>query len=360
MFRASAPNPTLDDFSIQLRDGGVKVYEVNARQGLSLNLLSRFKGILESENIDVLQTNLLHADLYGALVKRMMKHPPLLVSAKHGYSEAYQVRHGFDPVGLRWDVYSLATRFSALSADAVFAISLGLYRLHGEGGLVAKEKLHLIPYGFDFHDEKSKRPTGGFRFAPLQILALSRFVPYKQIDVLIDALPALLPKFPELKLVLVGDGPLRQSLVALARRNGVEDSVVFAGFQDNVHDYIRDSDVFVLPSSVEGFGRVILEAWSHGKPVVCFDVPAPNEIVTHANDGLIAPPRDRHAFVRALDRLLGDPAERSRMGENARKTYQSQYTLEVMMDRTIALYETVLATRGLPGGGKAERRTTLG
>ena len=352
MFRAAAPTPALLDFATQLRDEGVKVHEIDATRGLSFALLSRFKAVLELEKVEVLQTNLLHADVYGALVKRLMKHPPILVSAKHGYSEVYQVKNGFEPAGLRWDVYSLASRFAALNADAVFAISRGLHRLHGEGGLVAKEKLHLIPYGFDFHDETSRGSAGAFRVAPLQILALSRLVPYKQIDVLIDALPALLPKYPGLKLVLVGDGPLRESLAELAQRNGVGDSVVFAGFQNNVHDYIRDSDVFALPSLVEGFGRVILEAWSHGKPVVCFDVPAPNEIVTNARDGLMAPPGDREAFVRALDRLLADPAERSRIGANARKTYERQYTLDLMLDRTIALYERALTAHGPSHDGK--------
>ncbi len=168
-------------------------------------------------------------------------------------------------------------------------------------------------------------------------------------------MPRLRKSFPDVKLVLVGDGPDRGALEQLAWRNGVSEQVVFVGFQNNVLDYIRDSDIFALSSAAEGFGRVILEAWWHRKAVVCFDVPAPNEIVTHDRDGLLVPARDQEAFAAALESLLADPQRMMRLGEAGRKTYEENFTMGIMVDRTIALYEELLGRkerRGLVDGGK--------
>jgi glycosyltransferase involved in cell wall biosynthesis len=345
MIRAPESNAALEGFLEELRRSGVKTHVVVSRSPLSPQLIWRIREILRAEKIDVLQTNLLHADVYGALVKRTMADPPVLVSAKHGYEEAFQIAHGFDPTRLRWDLYSAATWFAARSADAVFTISRGLAHLHAVGGLVAPEKLRVIPYGFDFGRQERTTAPGACRFATKQIVVISRLVPYKQVNVPIEAMPSLLRDFPDLKLVVLGIGPLRDELEALSRRLGVADKVMLAGFHENVHDFLEDSDIFVLPSSAEGFGRVLMEAWWHRKPVVCFDVPAPNQIVTHEENGLLVPLDEEGAFAKALWRLLADPDEARRLGENGRRTLETDYTLDVMVDRSLALYRELLESK---------------
>ena len=71
----------------------------------------------------------------------------------------------------------------------------------------------------------------------------------------------------------------------MAQNLNITSHIRWEGFKSNIHDYIRDSDLMVLPSSAEGFGLVILEAWQHLKPVIAFDVPAPNEIISDKVNG---------------------------------------------------------------------------
>lgn len=346
MIRRTEPNAAQGLVISELEKGGVRTHVIETRRHITLPLLWRFREILRAERPDILQTNLLYSDACGAIVKSTLSRPPILVSAKHGYQEFYQTAHGFDPNYLQLDAFSATTWLAARNADAVTPISKGLAGLLIEGRLVDRDKVHVIPYGFDFSHEASGGAPGALRFAPRQIVSVGRHVAVKQLHVLIKAMPRLLRSFPDLKLVLVGDGPDRSALEALAQRSGVIEKIVFTGFQNNVLDYIRDSDIFALSSAAEGFGRVILEAWWHGKAVVCFDVPAPNEIVTHDRDGLLVPPHDEDAFASALEDLLADPLRLARLGEGGRKTYEENYTIEIMVDRTIALYEELLNRRG--------------
>ena len=158
-------------------------------------------------------------------------------------------------------------------------------------------------------------------------------------------MPALVREFPDAKLVIVGDGPLRGALEQQCVERGVGGSVVFAGWSENVHAYMRDSDIFALPSTAEGFGLVLLEAWFNRLPAVCFDVPAPNEIVTHGVDGLLVPEQTAGALAEALASLLRNPRRMAGLGENGRRTYERDYTIDVMTRRTIQLYEELLARR---------------
>jgi glycosyltransferase involved in cell wall biosynthesis len=345
MVRGLEENQAHAQFMSELAKAGIRTHVIASRFTISPALIWELRNLIERERADVLHTNLIHSDVYGALAKFVTARDVALVSGKHGYQDAFQAAHGFDAERLRWDGIALATRFAALKADHIFSISEGLARLLIDGALITKEKMKVIPYGFDFDTEPSRGPEGTFRFGRKQIVCVSRLIAVKQLHVLINAMPRLRAKFPDLNLVLVGDGPLRQSLEDLARRNGVIDHVIFEGFRDNVLDYIRDSDIFALPSLAEGFGRVILEAWWNRKPVVCFDVPALNEIVKNNYDGLLVPKCDETAFADALERLLDDTEESARIGTNGRLTYESQYTLSVMVDRTIALYREALEGR---------------
>ncbi len=345
MIRPPGLNADQLEFISALAKSGIQTHEVECDRLISPGSVWRFGKIVKDVNPDILQTNLIHADMFGALATRWLRDPPILVSTKHGYSDAFQSAHGFDSTKVRLDALSAVTWGAARYADAVVSISNGLAKFLTESRLVARAKSRAIPYGFDFSDAPSVAPPGALRLGLPQIVSVSRLVPVKQLDVLIDAIARLAPEFPQLHLVLVGDGPLRGSLEQHARGLGVADRVAFVGFKPNVLDYIRDSDVFALSSAAEGFGRVILEAWWHAKPVVCFDVPAPNEIITDDHDGLLVPPRDPSAFAEALRRLLQEPQLARRLGENGRRTYDENYRIAIMANRTIALYQELLDLR---------------
>jgi len=331
-----------DAFREELKRHGVVCHTFQAHHQIPLAVLWKLRGLIAQRGFDVVQTNLIHADLWGALIKIMRLGRLTLVSAKHGYAEDYQTAHGFDPTHLKPDRFSLITWFAGLFADRIICISDGLKKLLIDGGLVKAPKTITIPYGFDFAGAPHLVDPGGARYGDPQIVVVARLVPVKQHHLLIDCLPRLSERFPALKVLMIGDGALKDGLKEQARRLGVSERVEWLGFQRNVHDYIRDSDFLVLPSAAEGFGLVVLEAWFNHKPVVAFDVPALNEIIENGLNGFLVPPFDQTAFEGSMERLLADPQLAKTMGEAGFDTYGASYSIDTMVDKTLKLYRDLV------------------
>jgi glycosyltransferase involved in cell wall biosynthesis len=176
------------------------------------------------------------------------------------------------------------------------------------------------------------------------VLFVGRLVPYKGVDVLLEALTGL-----DAMALIVGDGPLRARLEDRARELGVAGQVRFLGSvsDDELAALYRACTIFVLPSVTrqEAFGVVQLEAMAAGKPVVSTDLGTGVGWVNRdAETGYVVPPRDAPALRDALARLLGDPALQKTMGAAAAKRISSAFTLERMIDDTLSLYRDVIAT----------------
>ena len=165
------------------------------------------------------------------------------------------------------------------------------------------------------------------------LLTIGRLDFRKGHDRVIAALPQLLKEFPALRYVIVGEGPEREKLAALAREKGVADRVLFAGFQpdEQLPAYYRACDVFVmhnrtLENDVEGFGLVFLEANSCGKPVVGGRSGGAAEAVLHGKTGFLVEPDDLPGLVQTLQKLLRDSALRREMGLAGRRRAVEEFS----------------------------------
>ena len=211
-----------------------------------------------------------------------------------------------------------------------------------------RHKCVVIPFGLDT-SHLAETPAIAGRAAEIarefpgpRVLFVGRLVPYKGVDVLIDAMASL-----EATCLIVGDGPLRPSLEAHAASRGVSSRVRFLGgvSDADLAAHLHACDLFVLPSVTrqETFGVVQLEAMACGRPVVSTDletgVPWVNQ---HETTGLVVRPGDAAALAAALTRLSGDPVLRERFGAAGRARVASQFTVEAMTRATTALYEEVV------------------
>lgn len=142
-------------------------------------------------------------------------------------------------------------------------------------------------------------------------------------------------------LVLVGDGPLRADMERRARGLGLEHHVFFLGKRSDVDDLLRCFDLFVLNSHTEGLSYALLEAMASGLPVVATAVGAAVRLVQQGRQGFLVNSGDTVALAMTLRTLLENPAMLQPMGEEARKTVQSEYGIERMLQRYKALYQEV-------------------
>jgi glycosyltransferase involved in cell wall biosynthesis len=154
--------------------------------------------------------------------------------------------------------------------------------------------------------------------SPAWITAVGRFGPEKGFDLLIAAFARIAQRHPAWHLRLVGAGPLEHDLRQQVRALGLEPRVLFTGRVANVHPLLGESDLFVLPSRIEGFPNALGEAMAAGLPAVAFDCPSgPRALIRHGIDGVLVAPEDVGALAEAMDRLIQNPAERAALAARA-------------------------------------------
>jgi glycosyltransferase involved in cell wall biosynthesis len=180
---------------------------------------------------------------------------------------------------------------------------------------------------------------GRFGGEPL-LLGVGRLIYYKGFEIAIRALS----KLPRARLLLIGDGPLRESLESQARECGVSERVTFLGDVHNnaIAPYYLACDVYLLPSTErsEAFGIVQIEALAAGLPVVNTSLPSGVPYVSrHGETGLTVPPNDAEALAAATARLLSDPELRARFGAAGRIRARDDFSKDVLAERLLAIYE---------------------
>jgi glycosyltransferase involved in cell wall biosynthesis len=192
---------------------------------------------------------------------------------------------------------------------------------------------------------------GSTNAAAPTVLAMGRLVANKGFDLLIEAFSRIATDHPAATLVIGGDGEARSSLEAQVGQLDLVDRVVFTGRLDRqgVARSLRDAAVFVMPSLVEPFGIVVLEAWRAGTPVIATSRGGPPEFVEDGRTGLLVDPTDVPAMAAALDRLLRDPGLRRRIGEAGRGE-MARFTWSAITDRYLQIYDQVVGRppRGRP------------
>ena len=167
------------------------------------------------------------------------------------------------------------------------------------------------------------------------IAMIARFeVPKKHLELL--KILAQLEEYPW-RLVLVGEGSLKQEAVEYVNNHGLKERVDFLDSHTNIHQVLKHADIFVLTSSWEGLPLSILEAMVHGLPIIALDVGGVSEIVRDRDNGFLV----RDNLREALITLLTDRSLRMEMGKRSREIYEKEFTCESMYQKTISLYLTL-------------------
>jgi glycosyltransferase involved in cell wall biosynthesis len=164
---------------------------------------------------------------------------------------------------------------------------------------------------------------------------------------LVEAFSLVAPKFPDARLVIVGDGPMRDAIVARISERGLGSRTILAGRQQRPEDWLRALDLFCLPSYAnEGVPQAIVQAMLTALPVVTTPVGSIGEAVTDGETALMVPPRDPPAIAAAIERLLGDPELGLRLGDAARRDASRRFGLDSMISRMEHVFRDCLDETG--------------
>lgn len=205
---------------------------------------------------------------------------------------------------------------------------------------VFKERVVLVPLGVDLEDFDPAVPdTLGL---PRPVVGrVSRLVEEKDPRTFVHAAALVAQLRPEVRFVLVGDGPLRTELEHLASDLGAP--ITFTGTRADVAGVLRGMDIFAYTPLGDSFGLVVAEAMAMGLPVVCTPAGALRDLVVHGQNGFLVPPRDPPALAAAILHLLDDPLLRERMGRIGRRWAETRFSAAASAAQHVKLYERLAA-----------------
>ncbi len=223
---------------------------------------------------------------------------------------------------------------------------------HLEGIEPCREKSQVLRAGLDLKDYPFFAPPAGpSSRAPVRLLAVGRMIEVKGFEVLLRAMALLQKRQRDVKLTLIGDGPLRESLDDLARSLGVKHNVSFAGSrpQKEIRKAYQEHDLLVVPSIEtrqgvkEGLPVVILEAMASGLPVVASGYSGILEVVEDQKTGLLAAPGDEAGIADAVEKFLADPSLRELCSKNAHEKVKKEFDIKKIVKKKIRLFQEVLS-----------------
>ena len=216
--------------------------------------------------------------------------------------------------------------------------------------LSSPRQIKVIPNGFD---EKRFKPIA-HENAVTQLITVCRLVPAKGLDVLLHACAELKQKGHPFVLHIIGDGPIREELEALAVELDLYDDIIFYGYMLHPEEFMPFFDVFVLPSRAEAFGSVFAEAALCWLALVGTNVGGIAEQIDDGVNGLLVPPEDPQALADALEKVVTDPTYRynlARAGwDKAKKVYSLQRVI-AQLKKVYIQYEAGITAHSIGIGG---------
>jgi N-acetyl-alpha-D-glucosaminyl L-malate synthase BshA len=240
--------------------------------------------------------------------------------------------------------YLPITRFGIEQSDAVTAVSEYLKRRTIEEFQVQRE-VHVVPNFVDcnVYGRSTDANLRGKFAAPDEaiLIHISNFRPLKRVEDVIETF-SMVRKKTKAKLLMVGDGPDRRKAEWLANTHGNADDVLFLGKQNNMNEVLSISDILLLPSELESFGLVALEAMACEVPVIATRVGGIPEVVRDGTDGFLYDVGNVSSMAEGCLRILGEPHLRANMGEAARDRARREFCASKIVQQYEALYTATI------------------
>ena len=328
---ASSGGDRQDDFAAL----GVSLLTVNIRTKSELDprlyaAVFRLRRIISQESIDVVHAQTRVTQVMGTLLSKMT--PAVYCSTCHGFFRPRWPRKVFPCWG-----------------KAVIAISPAVRQHLRDDFHVPEEHITLIRNGLDSEEfslksREEKRALRRERQLPAGPLLgiVARLSDVKGHTVLIDAMPMVLARFPDVRLLIVGEGKTGPDLKRRVETLGLETRVIFLPVVNRTADILPLLDIFVLPSLQEGLGLSAMEAQAAGLPVIASRVGGLPSLIEDGRTGRLVEPRNSGQLAEAIIELLKNPEEAEAMGRRARAFIEREYSARQMARDTVKLYSRIL------------------
>lgn len=308
--------------------------------------LFKLRDFLKKEQFDVVHTHTSKAGIIGRIAGRLAG-TPVVVHTVHGLA--------FHPYEKPWKnlLYKNLEHFAALFCDRIFTVAQAMTDQCVAAGVAPLEKFKVVYSGMDTQAfagaerDPELRKKLGLPDDAVTIVTVARLFRQKGYEELMPAAKVLLPEFPKLHFLFIGDGPMRPELEKQVEDMGASGRFRFAGLipPGEVCRYLAQADLLCHLSLHEGLPRAAVQALAEGIPVIGYRLDGTPEVVIDDETGYTVPPQDCNAVVAAARKLLSAPELRKKMGEKGKALVIERFAWRKMSDILEAEYYGLLAQK---------------
>lgn len=334
---AQRTSAVFKNFCDEIETQGVAASLIVANRLSIFNTAKKINNYLKQNEIRIVHSHLVNSDLIATVLKTFFYPGLYLISSKHGYKEQVMLQYQPGIKINKKDLYYYFTKLTLKKINQNLAVSHAIADMFINLGFT-KEKYPVIHHGVNIEPFDKEKYTNTCRLANPQLIIVGRIEIMKGHYYLLEALQEVVKHFPEIQLLVLGEGSEKINLQKKAAAMGLQKHIQFMGFIPHPYSYISHSDIVVLPSLFEPFGLVYIEAFALQKAVVAFDTPAGNEIMENEKTALLAAKGDSAQLAQKIIYLLSHPEERKKIETSAYEKYTSSFTREIMIENTANWY----------------------
>ncbi len=291
---------------------------------------------------DIVHTHSAKAGFLGRLAAHTVQVPTLIHTPHH-----FPFEMDINPLAARF--YLQLEKIAARVTHRIICVCPSEQRTALKHRLVDADGCAVIPNGIHPGEmNRSLKLRDGMRrnlgipdISPV-IGVVGRLSKQKGHTYLLEAAALLLPHYPEMRILMVGDGELRPELERQAARLGIAPNCIFAGHREPVHAYYAAMDILAMPSLWEGLPYTMLEGMDAALPVVAFSAGGIADVIVDGKNGRLVEKKDVRSMAGALAELMRSPEQRQQLGREARELVRRSYRIENMVQQTEKLYLTAL------------------
>lgn len=304
--------------------------------------------LIKTNHVDILHTHGYRSDISG------------FFAAKYAGIPIVSTIHGWTPISRKLRAYEALDRWCLKRFDKVFCVSNVIYTALIQSGF-SDNHLHYLHNAVDSvagnssYDSGQLREEMGCTPQDTLILSVGRLSPEKGLKILLWSFKEKYSDTKNVKLIIAGDGPQRSELEEIVKEIKIAEQVVFTGHRDNIQDYYKVANLFVMPSLTEGFPMALLEAMQAGLPVIATKVGGIPDIIESGVNGLLIEAGNIESLGDALEMMLSDPPRAAQLSRNGKETVKVRYAAEPWARQIESVYLKIFEE--FQGSGREARKT---
>lgn len=318
----------------RLREAGVPVHYLDLN---GLNLLAvvwKFASLINKFKPDLLVTYLIHADLFGRIIGRLMGIRNI-VSSQRGFYVNWKFLRVFD----KWTSFLVKKYF--VQTEFARMVLMNRMKLSEDKFSVIPNAINIDEYGFEL-DKYKKKEELGLPCDNLNVVCVSSLKPEKGYEELLEAFENVFNENRKINLLLVGAGTEKQKYLKQINGYSSRENIFFLGNRNDVKEILKISDIFVLGTYSEGMSNAILEAMASKVVVITTNIEVNRELIEDNVSGFLVPVRDSKAIGDKIKLLLDDKNKRVVFAENAYKKVLEHFELKRVINLLKKNYEGII------------------